>query len=134
MITPEEIAKVRNELGTLLGWKRQYDDLTDPGAINWRDHDGQLMALDLSWYGYSGILAMLMTEYTTGYYETRAGTKEHCYVIGSPSNTDFESTVVYLRNHKYDKKHALAYAVMVASVKQLKAYNGIKTDRVYRTD
>lgn len=109
-----EINDVIVELGTLLGWRLKYKD-EDP--INWLTPEGRTVCAD--WMEDPSSAHKLMLEYTSGYYETRENTSKHSIVI-SNGIASSEATVVYLKDHQYSKSRSLAFAVMQASVLQLK--------------
>lgn len=120
-MNPEQSAVVC-ELALLKGWTRKYPLEIDPESMNWKDQDGR--SVSANWLTNIGPAAELLIKHTTGYYETRIGTSEHCIVIGAPSDngkmSPFESTVVYLRDHRRDKARALGYAAVIAAIKDIK--------------
>jgi hypothetical protein len=128
MTMKPEVCAVVCELASLKGWTRKYPLETDPESMNWLDENGRTVSAN--WLTNIGPAAQLLLDHTTGYYETREMTRDHCIVIGAPdyfgNGQRFESTVVYLRDHGRDKARALGYAAVVAAIKDIKSKKVMK--------
>jgi hypothetical protein len=109
MLTPDDYQEAVDMLALEFGWKRAPGD-----TLLWLDADEGVMVAN--WFYDVPSLHALMLQHTSGYYETRQGSSDHCIVIGIQDHKKicFEPTVVvYLRDHE-TKDKAFAYAIIVA--------------------